>query len=174
MGVLDGKRVLMIIAPRNFRDEEFQEPYGILHGEGAQIKIASTTTDTARGMFGATAEPDITVDEVAAADYDAILFIGGSGSQVYFDDPTAQRIARDAVEAGKVLGAICIAPVTLANAGVLEGKKATSFDSVAGMVESGGARHTAAPVERDGLLVTATGPESATQFGREIALMLAE
>jgi len=122
-------KVLMIIAPRNFRDEELFQPKEELEKTGNSVTIASTTTDIATGMLGGTAKPDLTINNVDVDDYDAVVFVGGTGSSVYFKDPRAHEIARTANEKGKLIGAICIAPSTLANAGLLRGKKATSYPS---------------------------------------------
>jgi len=169
-----GKKVVMIIAARNFRDEELRLPREILEGQGAEVTLASTTLDEAVGMFGAKAKPDILLRDVKVEDYDAIIFVGGSGASRYWNDPTAHEIAREAVEQGKVLGAICIAPVTLANAGVLSGKRATIFGSEAGKLKAKGAEYTGAKVERDGKIITGSGPEAAEEFGRAIVKALAE
>ncbi|MHC4062693.1 MAG: DJ-1/PfpI family protein, partial [Planctomycetota bacterium] len=70
---------------------------------------------------------------------------------------------------GKVLAAICIAPVVLANAGLLNGVRATSFLSERETLQVAGAEFTGAPVERDGLIITASDPSAANLFGRAIA-----
>jgi len=173
-GKLAGKKVLFIIARSNFRDEELFEPKKILEGLGAQTVIASSKTGTARGMLGGTAEAAITVDTVRVEDYDAIVFVGGSGSSEYFENPTAHKIAQDAVAKGKLLCAICIAPSTLANAGVLKDKKATSWSSQLAHLKQQGAQVVSAPVVVDGDLITAVGPQAAKQFGNTIAQKLAK
>jgi len=170
--VLEGKKVLMIIAHRDFRDEEYERPRQILEARGAMVTVASSSLEVAKGMLGAKVKPDILLENVEVEDYDAIIFIGGVGATEYWDDPTAHAIARKAVERSKVLAAICIAPVTLAKAGVLEGRRATAFSSAVKELEAGGAACTGAEVERDGLLITATGPDAAAKFGEEIARTL--
>jgi len=125
-------------------------------------------------MLGAQVKPDLLLKDVAVSDYDAIVFVGGSGAQEYWNDPVAHAIAKEAVAQGKVLAAICIAPTTLAKAGVLQGKKVTAFSSEAGALKACGANYTGASVERDGLLITANGPQAATKFAEEIAKALEE
>lgn len=68
--------------------------------------------------------------------------------------------------------AICIAPVTLANAGILEGKRTTAFPSVESDLKARGANYTGNPVERDGKIITGSGPEAATEFGKTIVAAL--
>lgn len=165
---ISGKNVLMILASRNFRDEEYLEPRKVLEDSGADITVASSSLGVSRGMLGAQVRPDILLEDVDVADYDAILFIGGSGSSEYFNDPKAHSIAREAQDANKVLGAICIAPSTLANAGVLKGKKATCFASERANLVKKGATYTGRGVEVDGNIITSDGPGSAREFGETI------
>ena len=169
---LAGKKIVLIIASRDFRDEELQEPNSLLRGQGAEVAIASSTLDEVTGMKGMKVIPDILVDQIKVEDHDAIIFIGGSGAKEYWDDPKAHSIAKEAVTSGKVLGAICIAPVTLANAGVLHGKKATVFSSEKGKLEAAGATYTGADVEVDGKIITGNGPGAARRFGAAIAQAL--
>ncbi len=171
---LQGKHILMIIAHRDFRDEEYKEPRQLFEARGAKVTVASSSIEVAKGMLGTQVKPDLLLKDVVVADYDAIVFVGGSGAQEYWDDPTAHTIAQEAVAQGKVLAAICIAPATLAKAGVLQGKKATVFSSEAKALEAGGANYTGASVERDGLIITANGPQAATRFAEEIARALEE
>ena len=71
---------------------------------------------------------DITLDQIDPGAFDAVIFVGGGGSEVYFDDPKAHNIARKAFKAKKLVCAICIAPSILAKAGLLEGRKATVWE----------------------------------------------
>lgn len=169
---LDGNKVVMIIASRDFRDEELQEPMSLLEQKGAQVTIACSALGEVAGMKGMKVTPDILVDQVNVQDYDALIFVGGSGAKEYWDDPKAHSIAKETVAAGKVLGAICIAPVTLANAGVLDGKRATVFSSEKSKLEVTGAIYTGADVEVDGKIITGNGPNAATKFGEAVAQAL--
>lgn len=171
---LNGKKVLMIIASDKFRDEEYHQPRQILERGGAEITVASSSLGLAKGMLGATARPDILLKDVIVDNYDAILFIGGSGSSEYWNDKIAHSIIKEAVAKNKVLGAICIAPTTLANAGVLQGKRVTAFSSEKAKLKDKGANYTGADCEVDGKIITANGPSSATKFGQKIAEALAE
>jgi protease I len=167
------KKVLMIIAPEDFRDEELFHPKEELERAGASVTIACANTAPARGVLGATVTPDIKLDQVKVGDYDAVVFVGGPGSSIYFNDNRALSIASEAFKKGKVTCAICIAPVTLANAGVLEGKQATVWNgNLIGRIESKGAKYVAKPVVVDGKIITANGPAAAREFGRAIAKAL--
>jgi protease I len=170
---LAGKKVLMIIAPTNFRDEELLRPKEILEKAKANVTIASKGVKTAKGMLGSSVSVDLDLSQVNVKDYDAIVFVGGTGAEVYFNDSKALKIAKEAYEQGKVVAAICIAPSILANAGILEGKQATAFPSEASNLEANGARYTGEAVTIDGKIITAKGPEAASQFGNAIAKVLA-
>jgi protease I len=174
MPSLQGKKVLMIIAHSNFRDEELQEPKRILEQQGAKVTIASSSVGSAKGMLGATVKPDILIDQANVADYDAVIFIGGTGASEYWDNPKAHDIARTTLEANKILGAICIAPVTLARAGVLDEKRATVFGSERSKLEAAGCNYTGKDVEIDGNIITGNGPGAARKFGEAIAKALAQ
>ena len=169
--------VLMIIAPKNFRDEELFEPKAILEKNGYKVTIASLSGDIAKGMLEAEIVPDFTLDEISVDTYDGVIFVGGSGAEVYFDDEVAHSIAKDSYEKNKVLGAICIAPSTLAKAGVLKNKRATVWSSAVAkkyvkILEANGALYTDEDVVVDGRIVTANGPGAAEKFGNEIVRLL--
>ncbi len=166
------KKILMIIASQNFRDEELLIPKKLFEKEGYQVVIASSSLKPAKGMLGALITPQILIDQVNVDDYDAIVFVGGVGAQEYFHNSVAHKIAREAVAKGKVLGAICLAPRILAEAGVLKGKKATVWQSEGKALEDKGAIYTGKPVEIDGKIVTGAGPFAAEEFAKAILNLL--
>ncbi len=162
------KKAVMIVAQEMFRDEEYAEPKSILENAGIKVLTASKSPGVAKGKLGLTAKVDLTLKEIKPSEFDAMIFVGGPGCLIYFKDAEAHRIAKETIEAGKILGAICAAPGILANAGVLKGKKATAFPDEGNLLKSKGANYTGAGVEVDGKIITADGPESAAQFGRMI------
>lgn len=166
------KKILMIVAPKDYRDEEFEHPKEILKQNGYQITVSSKDTETAYGALGGWTSVGIDISKVDAKDYDASLFIGGPGANIYFKDPTAHKIVNDAYASDKVIGAICIAPSILANAGILKNKKATAFPSEKDNLEKAGAQFTGEKVTVDGKIVTASGPDAAKEFGKEIVRLL--
>jgi len=161
---LQGRKALFIIAPKGFRDEELQVPTATLKARGCEVTVASLTTDVATGMLGARVKPDIALDEAKPADYDLVVFVGGVGAKVYFDHPRAHAIAREAAAAGKLLGAICIAPSVLARAGLLKDKTATAWPSQRRDLVANGAKWDEGPAVRDGKIITANGPKAARRF----------
>jgi protease I len=168
------KSVVMIIAQDNFRDEELLQPRSILEDAGVVVKLASSKTKEATGMLGARVMPDMTLEDINVQDYDAVIFVGGSGASAYWDDPLAHKIASEAYSSNRIIAAICIAPVTLARAGLLKGKKATVWTSEAGKLESEGAIYTSAVVQKDGNIITASGPVAAVEFGKQILKAISE
>ena len=126
----------------------------------------------AKGKLGMLAQVDMTIKDINPAELDAVIFVGGPGSYGYHEDQEAHRIAKETISAGKILGGICAASGTLAFAGVLKNKKATSFPGVSEILKSHGAHYTAKGVEVDGNIITADGPESAAKFGEEIVKAL--
>jgi protease I len=162
-------KALLIIAPENFRDEEYFHTKEELEKKGVDVKTASKTTDECRGMLGGIVIPDMALKDVIVDDYDSIAFVGGAGSSVYFDDPAVQLIAEEFIDKGKITAAICIAPSILANAGLLKGKNVTSFASQQENLLEKGAEWTGEPVTIDGQIITANGPKAARAFGQAIA-----
>ncbi len=170
---MSGKKILMVIAPVNFRDEEFLEPKKVFENSGASVEVASKDVKEATSMIEKIKiKVDLDIEEVNVTNYDAIVFIGGSGASVYYDDQTALDIARESYEKSKIVAAICIAPGILAKSGILEGKKATIWDPGEGnfieILKESGATYTGADVEQDGKIITANGPKAATKFGERI------
>jgi len=165
-------KVLMVVAPQNFRDEEYQKPRQVLEEAGWQIEVASKGINEAVGMFGTKAKIDKDISQLNVDDYSGVVFVGGTGAAVYFEDPNALSLAKTAFEEGKVVGAICIAPSILANVGVLAGKRATAFSSEEENLTAKGAQYTGEPVTVDGKIVTANGPAAAGEFGEKILSLL--
>ncbi len=172
MKQLEGMHVLMVIAKSRFRDEEYLQPREALEREGAQITVASSSLDISEGMLGLKVTPDVLIGSVSEEDFDGIVFVGGGGAREYFDSPVAHRLAQSFSASGKLTSAICIAPATLANAGVLRGRKATAFPSSEEALRSCGAVLTGEKVVVDGKIVTGVGPEAAREFGRKLVEVL--
>ena len=173
---LAGKSVLAVIAPRQFRDEELFEPKSILEGRGAAVTVASTSTETAKGMLGGYAQPAKVIADCKVDDYDAVIVVGGMGSPQHLWQNTAlHQLLREAYAKGKVVAGICLSGAVLANAGILEGKRATVYrtDQSLAALKAGGATYTGTPLEIDGKVITAEGPTVASRFGEAIAKALA-
>lgn len=167
-------KVLIVIAPEKFRDEELAEPVAALKAAGIGYDIASTRRGTCTGMLGAKATA-ISLDEVDPKAYDGIIIVGGGGSQTYlWDDDLLQPVVRFFHDKMKPVGAICLATVVLARAGILKGVKATYYESPTSFREmrAGGAVLVDQPVVAEKRIVTANGPAAARAFADAFVRML--
>jgi protease I len=167
-------KILMVIPPERFRDEEYFQTKEELEKAGYRIITASIHKGICAGSRGGFVETDITLDEVICGNYDAVAYVGGGGSNILFNNPRAQAIAQEMNQAGKVVAAICLAPVILANAGVLRGKRATVAGTKARVIEENGAIYTGPGVTVDGNIVTANAPKASRLFGKAIVETVAK
>ncbi|HJJ36489.1 MAG TPA: DJ-1/PfpI family protein [Methanocorpusculum sp.] len=125
-------KVLFAIASDRFMDEEYTVPKKILTEAGITCVTASTRKGICSGMHGELVEPDLTIDEVNPADYDGLVIASGIGCQdELWRNEKLIDIANVMGNAGKVTAAISLSPVILAEAGLLAGKKATTFNTPA-------------------------------------------
>ena len=170
---LSNKKAVMIIAFKDFRDQEYFVPKEILEKAGVEVKTASNKKGLAIGADGGEVNVDLLIEEVEPKNFDAIIFVGGPGCLSNLDNENSYQLARRTVEENKVLAAICISPVILAKAGVLKDKKATvwsnAFDkSPIDILKENGAVYQESDVVVDGNFITANGPSSAEKFGKLI------
>jgi len=143
---------------------------------GYDVVVASRTMEPIRAKnLSFEVEVDLLLEDVRVEDYDAILF--NCDNDITFGSARAEtdRIAQEAVEQRKVLGAICSGPRVLAYAEVVEGKTTTGEPSqTCGMLEQSGATCTGADVERDGLIITARDRYASRAFVQTILEALQE
>lgn len=168
-------RLLVVIAPDQFRDEELFEPVALFRRKGIEYDIASVRRGTCRGMLGGSAEATLSLAEAAPEHYDGIVVVGGIGSERYlWSNPELHALLRRFQADGKVVAAICLSPVALGKAGVLKGKRATVFRTPASVSElkACGALLAEGDVVADGTVVTANGPSAARRFAEEIVKRL--
>jgi protease I len=163
------KPILFVIAPKDFRDEELFVTKEELERLGFSTCISSLDATECSGSKGGTIKATIKLADVKSNNYDALVFVGGSGSRIYFDLESAHRLIKEFIQSGKIVAAICIAPMILAKAGILQGKRVSVFNSELETIESLGAHYTGMDVTIDGNIITAYGPQSALRFGRKIA-----
>lgn len=166
-------KILSIIAPEGYQDKEYGDSKAALEKAG-HIVVTSCSQPEAQGKLGGTAKVNVLLKDANPADYDAVMFIGGPGCQVYFEDETAHKIARAFNDADKIVAAICAAPVILGKADMLENKKVTCHPSSKEEIRACGAEYTGRGIERDRNIITADGPESAYDFGEKINEALKE
>jgi protease I len=167
---IGGKKIVMVIASKDFKDEEYLIAKEEFEKAGAIITTASSKMDAAIGMDGTVVNPDILIGRVDVSGFDAVVFIGGIGVKKYWGNYRALKLAQRAVKKGKVVGAICWAPVILAYAGVLKGKRGTvaNVGGAADILNQTGCYYTGQRITVDSKIVTANGPQTTRFFARTI------
>lgn len=165
-------KVLMIIAPSEFRDEEYLVPKEIFEVRDLEVITASKDVKLAKGKLGAEVKIDLDISEVKVTDYAAVVLIGGAGALIYENDEVISKILKEAKENYILIAAICIAPRILANNGLLKGLKATAWNSdgkQSKFLEEKGAIFVDEPVVEDMSIITGNGPDVAKEFGIKVA-----
>jgi len=169
MADLSGKRIAIIVTD-HFEEAELVKPRDELRAAGAEVKVYSTGTDPIQAVEGDTeptqkVEVDGTFDEVDVASIDALVVPGGTvnADQIRVDE-TAQSIVKAVSEAGKPLAAICHAPWLLISAGLVEGKRLTSYASLSVDLKNAGADWVDEEVVVDGNLITSRDPDDLPAF----------
>ncbi|MBU1664355.1 MAG: DJ-1/PfpI family protein [Gammaproteobacteria bacterium] len=166
------KSVLIPLAP-GFEDLEAVTLIDLLRRAGIEVVSAGLHAGLIEGSRGVRIQPDATLDEVMARDFDMIALPGGMpGAEHLKNDARVQTLLRRLGGAGKYTAAICAAPIALAQAGLLEGKRATSYP---GFVEKLGLPNTTClddPVVVDGKVATSRGPGTAMDFALTLIELL--
>lgn len=166
--VQPGRRAVLIVPPGGFQDDELFGARRGLELAGVQTVIASTQLGAIVGMGGSVAEAELLISRVAVETFDAVVFIGGSGTVALPGNRMVLDLARRAVATNRVIAASGNAPIILAEAGIIAGARVTGLLAVRDLLLVAGAAYTGAPVERDGPLVTSVGPQAVPQFVRAI------
>lgn len=167
-------KALIILAHTGYQDIEYAGTRSALENAGKEIVIGAVETGTCTGSLGGNEEATVALRDVNVADYSHIAFIGGPGAVFLATDPDALKIANEAYRTEVPLGAICIAPVILAKARVLSGKRATVWNEDGQqqeVLETYGAEYTGETVTIDGKIVTGNGPAAAEEFGRMLVAL---
>ena len=92
--IISAKKIAMIIALDNFRDEELLTPLNALRKAGFKVTVFSKTTKQAKGMLGYKFTPDKKLSELDVKNFDVIIFVGGSGAKVYWSDNFCHQICK--------------------------------------------------------------------------------
>jgi len=175
MGKLSDKKIAFLIAPKDFRDEEYFKPKVVLQAKGAQVfTFAKGDPEEVTGSKNGKAHTTAKFEEVNPENFDAIVVVGGQGVQQYFDDIDIHQKLIQFFQAGKLVTAICSGPVVLANAGILSGKKVTSWDQEKDKLQAAGAIWQDQKTVIDGNLITSQGPKTAMDFGMKISQELSK
>jgi protease I len=164
----------LIISAEGYEDSELLVPYYRLLEEGMEADIASMTKGPIRGKHGYEVQATKALEDVAPDEYDILLLPGGRAPALVRKERTALEIAKDFFRKKKPVAAICHGPQILITAGLLEGRRATCYRSVADELKASGAVYEDAPVIVDGNLVTSRQPSDLPAFMREVMKMVRE
>ena len=166
---LRGKKVA-ILAADGVEAVEVERPRAAVEDAGAETELLSLEDGEIQAMNG-DIEPagkyrvDRRVADVSAADYDALIMPGGTvnADRLRMDDDVL-RFVKDVFAAGKPVGAICHAPWTLVEAGLVEGRTLTSYPSLRTDIRNAGGNPVDEEVATDGALVTSRNPDDLPAF----------
>ena len=167
---LKDKKVLFILA-NNFREEELFEPRRISESYNIKTFIASKDK-VCKGVLGKMINVDFLFNQVNISDYDAIIFVGGPGSIIYWNDKNVLDIAKESYLKGKLTCSICLATGTLANSSIVKNHKVTGWLDTKDLVIKNSGIYTGNNIEVDGRIITALGPQYAKDFGEAIVKAL--
>ena len=168
-GALAGKRVAMLVED-DYEDHEIGGPLEALRAAGATVTVVGPTAGAHfKGKRGvAVVIADAAAGSVSMRDFDALVIPGG-----YAPDRMRMRhamvdLAREAMETGKTVAAICHGPQLLISANALRGRTLTCWPSIAIDVKNAGGLYVDKPVVDDGNLITSRKPDDVPLFSEAI------
>ena len=146
----------------------------LLRRAGLEVTSAGLDDGPVTASRGTRRLPDISLDEVMAESFDMIVLPGGlPGAEFLEQDPRIHQLLHRLHGAGGYTAAICAAPKVLASAGLLDGRRATSYPGVLDKAQFPRVELAAEPVVRDGRVITSRGPGTAMDFALELIELLA-
>jgi 4-methyl-5(b-hydroxyethyl)-thiazole monophosphate biosynthesis len=141
----------------------------LLRRAGIEVTTAGLDDQPVHGSRGVVLVPDTTLDVALQRSYDLVVLPGGlPGADHLRDDARIIRLLREMAANGKYTAAICAAPRVLAHAGLLDGKRATSFPGALDNASVPGLDYQEQPVVIDGRVITSRGPGTAMDFALEL------
>lgn len=175
---LVGRKVAILVAD-GFEQVELLEPRKALDEAGAFTQIVSPAGKKVKGWhtreWGEELDVDIALDEADPEEFDALQLPGGVMNPDHLRmNPDAVSFVKHFFESGKPVAAICHAPWTLIEAGVVQGKQITSWPSLKTDLQNAGAHWIDEEVVRDGNLVTSRKPGDIPAFNREMISLFKE
>ena len=167
----ESRKVIVVVALDNYQPKELWPVYDTLSSEGFYITVAGSETGTAKSGSDSI-EIDAAFSQLSAEGYDGIVVIGGPGVKTLWDNEELLSLISDIYDNGGVAAAICLAPLTLANAGVLkEGESACWFSDsdINGAMQQLGITDSGQEVTASGRVITGSGPGAADDFAYAVA-----
>ena len=159
---------VLIISADNFEDTELLVPYYRMLEEGHDVDIASMKKGKIRGKKGYEVEANRAIKDINSEEYDFLILPGGKAPGEIRKEQKALAIARDFFGKNKPVATICHGPQILISAGLMKGKHATCYRSVAAEMKEAGARYEDREVIVDGNLITSRQPSDLPAFMKEI------
>ncbi len=155
--------MVYVFLAKGFEELEALAPVDVLRRAGITVKTVGVTGKRVSGSHGISVNCDITVSEAVFEDIDGIILPGGMPGTTNLEaNETVNKFIDFAAENGKIIGAICAAPMILGHKGLLYGKNAvcyTGFEK-----ELTGAHVLDRPAARDGNIITGWGAGGAMDF----------
>ena len=175
---LSGRRVAIVVA-NGFEQIEMTDPREALDEAGAETDLVSIEDGEVKGWahteWGGTFDVEVPIDDADPDDYDALLLPGGVMSPDRLRrDERVLAFVRAFFDAGKPVAAICHGPWTLIDAGVVEGRRVTSYPSIRKDLENAGAEWVDEEVVVDQGLVTSRRPDDLPAFDAKMIEEFAE
>ncbi|HEV2131020.1 MAG TPA: type 1 glutamine amidotransferase domain-containing protein [Longimicrobiaceae bacterium] len=175
---LNGKKIAILVE-NGFEQIELTDPKQALEQAGARTHIVSPQESKVKGWektdWGDEFEVDVQLEKARADDYDGLLLPGGvMNPDKLRRNPKVQQFVRAFFEAGKPVAAICHAPWTLIDAGVVDGRTVTSYETLQLDLKNAGANWVDKEVVVDNGLVTSRKPGDLPVFNRKMIEEFAE
>ena len=172
---LEGKRVAMFVEDE-FEDRELTGPLEALRTAGATVKIVGPSAGAEyKGKRGhAVVKADVAAGSMKLADFDALVIPGGHAPDKMRMRHAMVDLAREAMESGKPVAAICHGPQVLISANALRGRTLTCWPSIAIDVKNAGGLYVDKPVVEDGNLITSRKPDDVPMFSEAIIKALSK
>jgi len=167
MRLLDKKIAFLI--DEGFEDLEFWVTVMRLREEGARVTIISPDAKKHfHGKNGLAGSADVSIGEVQAADFDAVVVPGGWAPDKMRRYPAVLELVRELHAAGRIVGLICHAGLVAISAGIVKGSKATGSLGIKDDLVNAGAVWVDQPAFRDGNLVWGRVVADIPDFCREL------
>jgi len=162
----------LFISADQFEDTELLVPLYRFQEAGIDVDIAWRRKGKITGKHGYEVVVNKSLDEVVPEEYDILILPGGKAPAIVRIEEQAIKITKAFFRANKPVAAICHGPQILISAGLLKGKRATSYATVAQELKDAGALYEDREVVSDGNLVTSRKPADLPAFMREIFKLL--
>lgn len=146
----------------------------LLRRAGIDVVVAGLQPGTVKASRGTQLVPDMSLDAALQNEFDMVVLPGGMpGARHLKEDPRILNLLKKMAEADKYTAAICAAPTVLAEAGLLNGKRATSYPGFLDKMALPDMQFVTDPVVRDGKVLTSRGPGTAMDFALTLIETLA-